>query len=143
MSVHDDDGYSRFEDGDVDDEQDDGRVVTSHPYSFQPANKFLNNDKMSKDDMLELARDMAHQATTLKPLDEPEIYKTPRYKVINPEVHEQFFAGKRIATIQKWRCDNFFAVYSKEGTRFVTIGRDLEKSQNQFRIYDFKDGQFN
>lgn len=33
-------------------------------------------------------------------------------------------------------------MYSSKGTRFVTIGRDLEKSQNQFRIYDFANGSF-
>ena len=65
-----------------------------------------------------------------------------KFRTIDREKDESFFEGKDIASLRQWRCDYFFAVYTPKGTRFVTIGRDLAKSQNQFRIIDFINNEF-
>lgn len=89
-----DDDFHRFDGEEREEEVDDGRVVSYHPYVFNPADKFRNNDKLSADEAKELADDIVHQASTLKPLDEPENYKTPKFRVMDPEVDESFFAGR-------------------------------------------------
>lgn len=41
----------------------------------------------------------------------------------------------------KWRADYLDAVYMSDmNLRFVTLGRDTERNQNQVRLYDFKEG---
>lgn len=117
------------------------REVVYHPNQFALPSRYLNNNDLTKEELAEVATIMNNQAEQYRELAFPERWIKPDTGIQDAS-HEDFFRGQRKTTIRKWRTDSIEAMYmSDTNFRYAIGGRDIEKSQNHIRIYDYKENE--
>ena len=117
-----------------------GNSISYHPYSFQPDDAFLNSSNFSDDQLIRFCRDMAKAAEEKGPLEQPEPYREPAIKVMDPK-HKFSLRNPNIPVMQlgfKFRVDYLIpSLYDS----FVIAGVDLVKNKKLLKLMYTKDEQ--